>query len=441
MVNLEIKFAGVKMRSPIGIAPHGLTFSEGHDPKRLSAHLLRYVQAGAGYVYTPITVLAKPRPGNSRGGTSRCIKESVRGFGTRMGLFGISDVNNVVHRVEEIAETIWLLKPQLPEDVPIIANPQGSGADIESWIKVSKELERAGADILELNMSCPLAVFRETTKGDARYVLIQSELSQLSPETRAMGLRAILGDSPGAIAPIVKAVTEAVKIPVGVKPSAEAGFPRIVDIYKSISNNGGKFITNINVPITFAPPDIYNGGRGKFPKFGGLNPMCSTYGPWDRWLTLKCLGAGIMYVPEVDYAAVGGIVIPEHMIEMMMLGAKNIQLSSALFFEGIKVLPRFTRFLQDYMQKQGYESVNDFIGIAKQYIRPIDEKTEWYTEKIVVKLDKAICTKCGKCAPNLCFAMPGPDADGYPDIDGAICVGCGRCAAICPVGALAVVDR
>jgi len=422
----------------VGVAALAIPCQAAHVPQRQVDFLMRYVEAGAGYIYTPITVPEGKAPKGVTKGAFKIAKAQAKGFAAREGLFTVAHIGVVVHPLESALEIIHNIKPKLPKDVPLIANIQGGGADLEDWVELAKVHEQAGVDMLELNMSCPVGLMRDISKkGIEHYTDIPPELS---PEMEALGLTPILGDTPSAIGPIVKAVVEAVKIPVGVKPSPEAGFPRIVAIFKAIANNGGKFITNINNPFSIAPPNIYDGGKGIYPKFNDLNPLGVVIGPWNRYQTLKCLGVGITFVPEVDYAAVGGIVHPEHMIEIMMLGARHIGLSSAVFWDGVQALPKFIKFLENYMDKQGYADVDDFIGLGKQYIVPVDENTDFHSDTAVSRLDKSKCTQCGKCAPNICFALSKDEA-GYPQANEADCIACGLCVAICPEGAFTIVDR
>ena len=443
MANLEVTFAGVRMRNPIGVAMLGSPSPIGHIPQRHADFLMRYVDAGAGYVSVPAVILERKRPealdrfkGHVRGGW-KLQKAATKGFATREGLFACAYFEQIPTYLDEALELMTRLKPQLPDDVPMIVSIEGFGADTEKWTELAKILDQEGADMIELNMSCPLPMMGDISKEHTYSTDIPPELS---PEMESLGLSAILGDTPSAIGPIVKGVVDSVRCPVGVKPSPEAGFPRIVAILKTIANNGAKYVININNPITIAPPDIYNGGRGKYPVFGDLNPMAAIIGPMNRYQTLKCLAAGGVFVPELEYGAVGGIVTPEIMVEMMMLGARQVQISSALYWEGIRVIPRFVSFLETYMDKQGYQTPDDFIGLGRQYIRPIDDDTDFYAYQAVASADKGACTQCGKCAPTFCFAISRGE-EGYPLINQEECIACGMCSAICPSEAISIVDR
>ena len=145
-----------------------------------------------------------------------------------------------------------------------------------------------------------------------------------------------------------------------IKPSAEAGFPRLVAIAKICKDAGAKFITNINAPITVAPPDIYARGASPWRKVNlKINPIGAAVGPWNRYQNYKATATTALFVPDIDVAAVGGMVLPEHAIELMMLGARHIGISSGLYWNGRKVISQFIRFLDKFMDDQGYSSVDE----------------------------------------------------------------------------------
>lgn len=437
MAKLEVEFAGINMRNPVGVASLAIFSGLRTNAQKQADFLMRYVDRGAGYVYTPITCDEKTSPLESKS-MGRFLKIKTEGFAEKEGLLCTGDVNIGINRLDTTLKMVDILKQRLPEKVPIIANMVGSGDNIESWIELAKSLEKAGVDMIELNMSCPVPMFMSAKYERPKYTDIASE--DLAKELKDLGLNLILGDTPQAIGPIVEAVVNSVNVPVGVKPSPEAGFPRIVVIFKVIAKAGAKFITNINTPITIAPPNIYEDGKPLWPELD-INPFAAAIGPWSRYQTYKALAAGSTFVPEVDYSAIGGIVLPTHMIESFMLGAKHIGLSSAIFWHGVKAISQFISFLEKFMDEHGYESVDQMTGIAKKYILPVDENTDWKSERVVARIDKSKCNECGICIENYCFFAISRDSSGRPAINEDLCCACGMCVAICPQEAVRLVDR
>jgi len=426
MVDLSVSFVGKKLRSPIGVASHALVRSE-HDVQALAVHLKGYVDAGAGYVYTPFI---NPEPKHPKGMAPayKFMQVRAREPFSCEGLLVAADAERIMERLEEGLKLVDLLKKSLPADVPVIANLIGPGADPEGWAQHCKKFENAGADIIEMNVSCPLPA----ATAEATGCYADGELSQ------AAG--ALLGDSPALLTPVVAAVVKAVKIPVGIKMTPETGFPRLVGLAESVVKVGAKFITGINAPITCSPPDIYNDGKAKWIGIED-NMICAALGPMDRFICYRNLASLSMFVPGVDLAAVGGLVEPEHVVEAMMLGAKICEFSSGLFWRGTDLIKDTITFLEkDYMPRMGYKSVNDFIGLGVKHIKPVEE-IDWRMEDFVSTVDERKCVRCGICCNGICDARSLKENPLRVYVDEEMCYACGLCQAICPEHAISILEK
>lgn len=425
MADISTTFAGRKLRNPLGVASHALTSPE-HDPEALADHLLGYVEAGAAYVYTPFV---NPEPKHPRGMAPayKFMGVGARAPFAREGLLVVCDAERIMCRLEEGLRLIDLLKKRLPSDVPVIANIIGPGADASGWAEFAKKFEAAGADIIELNVSCPLPGFT----AEAVEAYASGEL------VGAAG--ALLGDSPSLLRPVVEAVVKAVSIPVGVKVTPETGFPRIVGLGQMIKDAGAAFITGINAPMTCSPPDIYNDGKAKW---AGVedHSLCAALGPWDRFLCYRNLAALSMFVPGIELAAVGGLVEPEHVVEAMMLGARVCQLSSGLFWRGTDLFASTVEFLHKYMDRMGYKSTTDFIGKAISHFKPVEE-LDWRHEDFVSVTDNRKCVRCGICASGICTARVMKENPLRVEVNEDMCYGCGLCEAVCPEHAITIVEK
>jgi dihydropyrimidine dehydrogenase (NAD+) subunit PreA len=339
--------------------------------------------------------------------------------------------------LDKTMEVMSLLKKQLPENVPIIAQPHVAGPDLKKWTHLCKLLEDAGADALELNF-CPISLVseEETDKGAADLI---NRIDTLEMKTlRRLGLAPSIGEIPEILFEVTKACVDAVNIPVGLKPSAEAGFPKCVALAKLAAEAGAAYISNITASISVAPPNIYEKGRSPWEKVHfPISPFSGTSGPTDRYHCRKTVSTVALFVPEIDIMGIGGIVNPEQVIETMMLGAKTIALSSGFFWKGRKLLRDSIDFLSRFMDEQGYEKVEDLVGLGLQYVKPVDDTIDWMEGKIAAKVDKDKCTKCGTCYDSYC-PVPTRGEDGYPKVNAANCQGCGFCMAICPSNAISI---
>jgi dihydroorotate dehydrogenase/Pyruvate/2-oxoacid:ferredoxin oxidoreductase delta subunit len=426
------------MRNPIGIAPLNSAIGYARKPKVQAEWLMKHVDAGVGYIYISHTRPDRSSPAEAKPAL-KFIRATCPGFAKREGLFATGNVESCINYADTSLEVMSIIKGQLPEDVPLIAQISAPTNDLNAWAEHAKEFESAGADMIDLDVSCPITVVSSDELEGAVSSKNLMGVSNLEVETMVkMGLAPCIGDTPEVLGPIVKTVVDAVKVPVGVKPSAEAGFPKCVVLAKICAENGADYVSNINSPITVAPPKIYERGRSPWESVNlKINPIAAAIGPWDRYQCYKSTATIALYVPEIDVKAIGGIVNPEHVVEMLMLGAKKVGLSSGFFWKGRKLITQSINFLNDFMDREGYETVDDLVGIGLQYVQQVDESIVWEEDKITAKVNKSKCTQCGTCM-DFYWPVPVEGDDSFPVIDEVNCQGCGMCVAICPGNALSI---
>ena len=109
---------------------------------------------------------------------------------------------------------IDILRKKVPEGVIIEADVVGTGADPESWASISKEFENAGADCVELDVSCPMYAAHEEAKWAA---LIKEGFPNQQ-----------MADNEDTMAAIVEGVAKKLTVPFGWKMTPETGWPRFL---------------------------------------------------------------------------------------------------------------------------------------------------------------------------------------------------------------------
>jgi dihydropyrimidine dehydrogenase (NAD+) subunit PreA len=309
-------------------------------------------------------------------------------------------------------------------DVPIIANCLGLGDLPETWVDGAKRWEELGADLIEINVSCPIATGLRGSVDN----FFQKRFPPLFQG-------ALIGDHPDLVEEIVRKVVKAVKIPVGVKLSPETGFPRIVGLAKTVRDAGAKFVHVFNAAVGIAPPDIYNGGKPSWPFMDG-SPFCMASGSFLRIPCYRDVAAIARFVPGIDIAAAGGLVSPEHFVEVMMLGATLTQPCTGVIEQGRGLLRRGTDFLKKFLVEQGYQSMEEIIGLGQKYIKN-NEDIDMMVGKTAIEIDHEKCRKCGRCLDNICTALYSDEGKIRANPDR--CAGCGGCIIACPSDALRLV--
>lgn len=424
MADLSVTFVGKKLRSPLGVASHAVLNAGVKDAQAETDHLKHYADIAVGYVHTPFICTEEEHPRDKPPAWKFMNIRSRDPFAME-GLLVTTEAARIMCRLNPGLAMIAQLRENLPDDVAVIANMIGPGADPKGWAAHCKKAEDAGADIIEMNVSCPIPA------TEARSV----HAYQCGEMCDAAGC--LLGDSPALLIPVVKAVVESVNIPVGVKLTPETGFPRVIGLAEAIKDAGADFITSINAPITCGPPDIYNGGQGQWPGITA-NPICAALGPWDRFLLYRNLGVLSAFVPGIELAGVGGLVEPEHIVESMMLGARICEFSSGLLWKGTGLIAQSIKFLNNYMDEMGYTRVEDFIGLGVPHIQPV-ETLDWRQEDFLAVTDEETCNLCGRCARSICMARTIEKDPPRIALDSRYCIGCGLCQAICPENAVRIV--
>jgi len=300
---LKVNIAGLEINNPTMLAAGVLGISH--------SSLERVFEAGAGAVVTK-SIGISPR----KGYPNPTVVHLGFGLLNAMGLpnSGIDEYcKEVIIAKEHGVKIVTSIFGSLPEDFQILAT----------------KMESSGADAIELNLSCP--------------------------HVKGVGMQ--IGHDPEFIHTIVSAVKSVVKIPVITKLTPNV--TNIVDIAKAAENAGVDAITAINTVRAMAI-DIETGRPLLANKIGGLS------GQAIQPIALRCVYEVSKNV-EVPVIGVGGILNWRDAVAFLLAGASAIQLGTAIAVRGLNIFHEINEGLKKYMNKKGYENVNEFIGFSHKY--------------------------------------------------------------------------
>lgn len=427
-VDVSVEYCGKRLRSPIFVP--SLTPMKEWDPVDHAKNLAELARAGAGAVVAPTVGTMKIE--HLRGKVQAAFSKihAGRGFGYDGLMYTCRPVDNMFYTREENLLILKTLHQELKgtrDEVPIIASIMaGRGAsEISDWVAVAKEQEESGyVDMIECNFGCPVPVASQDEAADT--------LSSFKGERQGPPVGAYLTQVPKAAHEVAKAVREAVNLPVIIKHSPELGYPLGVSLLSdALYASGVAAIALANSTLIAWEPDIWNKGKpkGLITTVGNKVTIGGGSGPFTRHTTHKFLIAHKKRHPEMEVCGICGIVDPEHAIETLMLGAQVAAVSPGYLWRGRNVIGRMNRFIADFMQKEGYRSVDEFRGIALDYYVSVDE-IDFLPARAVV--DTTRCTGCEICATNLCPALTMKD--GMVSMAEKLCGGCGLCTVNCPRG-------
>lgn len=298
----------------LGVNLAGLRLS---NPTMLASGILGYTaetfkniaEGGAGAIVTK-SIGLKPRSGYP----NPTIAQTNCGLLNAMGLPNPG--------IEEFAKEISKAKNVL--NIPLIVSVYGFTA--EEYATVAEKAVAAGADAVELNVSCPHV--RETGSE--------------------------IGQNPKILEEVVRKVKSAVHKPVFVKSSPNV--TSIAEIAEAAVKAGADGVTAINtvkamvINTETTMPILSN-------KFGGFS------GPAIKPIAIRCVYEVYEHV-KVPIIGCGGITNWRDAVEFLLAGASAVQIGTAIATKGPKVFKAVTRGINAYLKKKGFRSVNEIVGLS-----------------------------------------------------------------------------
>lgn len=300
---LTVNLAGLKLHSPTALASGILGYT---------ANYLQVIEAnGAGALITK-SVGVTPRVGYP----NPTVVQARDGLINAVGLPnpGINEYT------QEITYAKTLLK------VPFIVSIYGYSAD--EYALAAKKATEAGADAVELNVSCPHVQYTGSE----------------------------IGANPKLLRDVVCKVKAELHKPLIVKLS-----PNVTDIAELAdvaAKAGADALTVINTVRALAidadtQRPILSNIRG------GLS------GPAIKPIALRCV-YDVFETVKIPILGCGGVSNWRDAAEFLLAGASAVQVGTALATEDLTVFQNINKGLETYLKKKGYRSVKEIVGLSHQ---------------------------------------------------------------------------
>ena len=299
---LSTRLAGLQLENPTILASGILGYS--------AESLSRVAKGGAGAVVTK-SIGAEPRAGYP----NPTLFQAESGLINAMGLPN----PGIDVYTEEIKYSKIVLR------IPIIVSVFGYSPD--EYAAVAKKAVAAGADAVELNVSCP-------------------NVNQTGAE---------IGQNPRLLAEVVEAVKAQIEKPLIVKLS-----PNVADVAalaRVAVEAGADVLTAVNTLKAMAidsetmRPILSN-------IKGGLS------GPAIKPVALRCVYDIHEALPDVPIIGCGGVAGWRDAVEFFLAGASAVQVGSAIALEDTEVFQAITKGIEVYLRKKHYGSVKEIVGLA-----------------------------------------------------------------------------
>ena len=311
------------------------------------------------------------------------------------------------HPLEENLADLARLKKEFPNKV-LIASIMGN--DEETWEDLARKVTDAGADMIEMNLSCP----QMTSHAMGSDVGTNAELCKKYCQAVKRGSKLPM------MAKMTPNITDMVPVALACLEGGADGIAAINTI-KSICNIDLE--KKIGLPIVDGKSSI-SGYSGK-----AVKPVALRFIQQMRQdPRLK----------DLQISGIGGIETWEDAAEFILVGATTLQVTTGIMQYGYRIVEDMKNGLMHYMEEQGVDHLSDLIGLANKNIIPAENLNRDYVVYPEIDLDK--CIKCGRCYIS-CYdgahqAIEWDIEKREPSCNKDKCVGCHLCGHVCPVGAI-----
>ena len=392
-MDLRTTFAGVEFKNPIVTSAGSLGAQV--------ASLERSVKAGAGAVTVKTPSLDKdnikhPRPAH----------KFLRQYNTPRMMI---NWESFTISIDEALELVKRIKPVAKKhDCRLIAS---LGVDYYAmdhpaeFSMAAKQLEKNGAEILEIIAFCPF--------------YIKTSAEELDLNERAINTTS-------------KAAKEAVQIPVIEKVAYEYNtyFLSVTGALKQIG------VKNLHV---------FTRTRGAIIDIETMESICPGpqtlfYGELRKSGTNRAVALA-SDIGGFELMSSGGLWTATDCLERMMCGAKLVAIHTALQYYGHKLIGELADGISKYLDRKRL-TLDDIVGVAVPSVVKPEGYTAFIEERSVPKealdivVDAEKCNGCGICTKCINGAFRIENEKAIINLD--LCERCGICESMCPTGAITI---
>ena len=239
------------------------------------------------------------------------------------------------------------------------------GPTEKDWEELARLVTEAGADMIEMNLSCP----------------------QMT--THAMG--SDVGTNAELCKSFCAAVKRGSKLPMMAKMT-----PNITDmvpVAKACLEGGADGIAAINTIKSVCNVDLNR--KIGMPIVNGKSAISGYSGKAVKPVALRFVQQLRTGIPGVEISGIGGIETWEDAAEFLLLGSTTLQVTTSIMQYGYRIVEDMKNGLEHYMEEQGVDSLMDLIGIANGNIIPAEELDRDYV--VYPEFDTEKCIGCGRC--------------------------------------------
>ena len=299
MKRLETTFAGLKLKNPFIVSSSNLTNSAEKNKK--------WEDAGAGAVVLK-SLFEEEIEAEADGMNEGVHAEELDYLQTYQRAYRLEEYLRLIKETKAVCT------------IPVIASI--NCYQLTGWTDFAKQIEKAGADAIELNI-----------------MSVNAEAEEEYGTFECMHVQ------------IVQKIKQVVRLPIIVKLGRNLTNP--IPLIHQLYAHGVAGVVLFN---RMAAPD-FNIDTLKFTRAEVLGQ------PSDLYESLRWVGLASERVPNLSYAVSGGVADGTGIVKALLAGASAVEVCSALYRHGVPQVQEMLAFLSEWMTQHHFTSVSDFKGL------------------------------------------------------------------------------
>lgn len=329
-IDLTVHIGDLVLRNPIILSPGPF----GRTPLSMK----RFADAGCGAVASK-TLSSEPWKGNPN------PKRIDLPCGWMLNAEGGPNIG-----IEAFSRAMKKTKGQIKDSHVVISIV---GKTIGEFVSLANAAERMGADVLDLDITCPNVSEKGTTDS------WQKDL--------------------GLLYDLVTQVKKAVTIPLWIKFISAYG--TLLDIAKMLERAGADAV----VPLVSIGAMAIDVETGK-PVLGFRHGVGIATGPPLKYAELKAV-ADVCRTVDIPVIATGGCYSGMDVIEYMMAGAKAVEMHTVFLQKGVNHVGKMISQIRDFLKRKSWRRLEDLTGLTLKYL-PEAPLSLWYRQDSSLSDDK-----------------------------------------------------
>ena len=393
-LNMETNYCGFRCENPFFLASSPVSATGEMIGRAFELGWAGAVTKSISYLQDELKVSLSPR----------MLPVSTAGA---KGVTGMGNIDFVMDKTVDAAFADFAqVKKNYPEKMLIIS-VKAQYLERE-WKSLARKAEDAGADALELCLSC--------IDSEAGVMLCQEkELMQQ----------------------VIRWVKEEIQIPVIAKLSIHVN--DVGKMAQYAAEAGADGVTGINSIHGIGPVNADT--MVHMPDIMGQSAPMGLSGAFIKPMAQHCIYKMAKAAKEqkFDISAVGGICNGQDALEYLLLGADTLQSATAVMYQGYRIIRPMMAYLQKFMEEKGYQSLDEFRGYSLEHMAPAARNLS-LKQQLAAKVKEETCIGCGRCVTSCqdggkqAISLEKDKKKAFVHIEK--CTGCGLCQIVCPVKAI-----